>query len=50
MYQRINHATMVTIFEKARVPFLRDAFDADITSTGLLIANVRGTYIRVSCD
>lgn len=44
MYQHINHATMVTILEEARVPFLRDAFSADIASTGLLIADVRVTY------
>jgi acyl-CoA thioester hydrolase len=44
MYQHINHATMVTILEEARVPFLRDAFAADISSTGLLIADVRVTY------
>ena len=44
MYQHINHATMVTILEEARVPFLKDAFAADITSVGLLIADVRVTY------
>ena len=44
MYQHINHATMVTILEEARVPFLRDAFAADITTIGLLIADVRVTY------
>ena len=44
MYQHINHATMVTILEEARVPFPRDAFAADISSTGLLIADVRVTY------
>ncbi|BBX97262.1 acyl-CoA thioesterase [Mycobacterium lacus] len=44
MYQHVNHATMVTILEEARVPFLRDAFAADIASTGLLIADVRVTY------
>jgi acyl-CoA thioester hydrolase len=44
MYQHVNHATMVTILEEARVPFLKDAFGADITSTGLLIADVRVTY------
>jgi acyl-CoA thioester hydrolase len=44
MYQHINHATMVTILEEARVPFLKDAFAADITATGLLIADVRVTY------
>jgi hypothetical protein len=40
MYQHVNHATMVTILEEARVPFLKHAFAADITSTGLLIADV----------
>jgi acyl-CoA thioester hydrolase len=44
MYQHVNHATMVTILEEARVPFLKEAFAADITSTGLLIADVRVTY------
>jgi acyl-CoA thioester hydrolase len=44
MYQHINHATMVTILEEARVPFLRDAFGAEITTTGLLIAEVRVGY------
>jgi acyl-CoA thioester hydrolase len=44
MYQHVNHATMVTILEEARVPFLKDAFAADITTTGLLIADVRVTY------
>ncbi|MGH3532017.1 MAG: acyl-CoA thioesterase [Mycobacterium sp.] len=44
MYQHINHATMVTILEEARVPFLQDAFGADISTTGLLIADVRVTY------
>ena len=44
MYQHINHATMVTILEEARVPFLKDAFAADITTIGLLIADVRVTY------
>jgi acyl-CoA thioester hydrolase len=44
MYQHVNHATMVTILEEARVPFLRDAFGADIATTGLLIADVRITY------
>ena len=43
-YQHVNHATMVTILEEARVPFLRDAFGADITTTGLLIAEVRVAY------
>ncbi|OBF82872.1 thioesterase [Mycobacterium sp. 852002-51163_SCH5372311] len=44
MYQHINHATMVTILEEARVPFLREPFGADITTIGLLIADVRVTY------
>ncbi|MCV7259911.1 thioesterase [Mycobacterium shimoidei] len=44
MYQHINHATMVTILEEARVPFLREPFEADITTIGLLIADVRVTY------
>ena len=44
MYQHINHATMVTILEEARVPFLRDAFAADFATIGLLIADVRVTY------
>jgi acyl-CoA thioester hydrolase len=44
MYQHINHATMVTILEEARVPFLSPAFGADITTTGLLIAEVRIGY------
>jgi acyl-CoA thioester hydrolase len=43
-YQHINHATMVTILEEARVPFLREPFGADITTIGLLIADVRVTY------
>lgn len=44
MYQHINHATMVTILEEARVPFLREPFGANITTVGLLIAYVRVTY------
>ncbi len=44
MYQHVNHATMVTILEEARVPFLRDAFAVDIATTGLLIADVRVSY------
>ncbi|EUA18163.1 thioesterase-like superfamily protein [Mycobacterium xenopi 3993] len=44
MYQHINHATMVTILEEARVPFLREPFGANITTVGLLIADVRVTY------
>jgi len=44
MYQHINHATMVTILEEARVPFLADAFGATFTTTGLLIAEVKVSY------
>ncbi|HEX7322777.1 MAG TPA: thioesterase family protein [Mycobacterium sp.] len=44
MYQHVNHATMVTILEEARLPFLTPAFGADITTTGLLIAEVRIAY------
>jgi acyl-CoA thioester hydrolase len=44
MYQHINHATMVTILEEARVPFLREPFGGDITTIGLLIADVRVSY------
>jgi YbgC/YbaW family acyl-CoA thioester hydrolase len=44
MYQHINHATMVTILEEARVPFLKEPFGADIATIGLLIADVRVTY------
>ena len=44
MYQHVNHATMVTILEEARIPFLADAFGATITTTGLLIAEVKVAY------
>lgn len=44
MYQHVNHATMVTILEESRVPFLSEPFGADITTIGLLIADVRVTY------
>ena len=44
MYQHINHATMVTILEEARVPFLREPFGAEITTTGLLIAELKVSY------
>jgi acyl-CoA thioester hydrolase len=44
MYQHVNHATMVTILEEARVQFLREAFEVDITTIGLLIAEVRVAY------
>ncbi|HKI42587.1 MAG: thioesterase family protein [Mycobacterium sp.] len=44
MYQHINHATMVTLLEEARVQFLREAFQVDIRTIGLLIAEVTVTY------
>jgi acyl-CoA thioester hydrolase len=44
MYQHINHATMVTILEEARIPFLSEPFGADITTIGLLIAEVNIAY------
>lgn len=44
MYQHVNHAAMVTILEEARVQFLREAFEVDIITIGLLIADVRVTY------
>ncbi len=44
MYQHINHATLVTIIEEARVQFLREAFEVDIRTIGLLIAEVTVTY------
>lgn len=44
MYQHINHATMVTILEEARVDFLREAFAEDVTTIGLLIHEVRVLY------
>jgi acyl-CoA thioester hydrolase len=44
MYQHINHATMVTIIEEARIPFLREPFGAEITTIGLLIAEVNISY------
>jgi acyl-CoA thioester hydrolase len=44
MYQHINHATMVTILEEARIPFLREPFGAEITTVGLLIHEVRVLY------
>ena len=43
MYQHVNHATMVTILEEARVQFLREAFEVDILTIGLLIAEVKVT-------
>lgn len=44
MYQHINHATMVTILEEARIPFLREPFGEEITTVGLLIAQVNIAY------
>ena len=44
MYQHINDATMVTILEEARIPFLREPFGEDITTIGLLIAEVNIAY------
>lgn len=44
MYQHVNHATMVTILEEARVPFLHEPFVDDIDTIGLLIAEVKVTY------
>ena len=44
MYQHINHATIVTILEESRVPFLREPFEADIIDVGLLIHEVRVLY------
>lgn len=44
MYQHINHATMVTILEEARIPFLREPFEARIIDIGLLIADVHISY------
>ena len=44
MYQHVNHATMVTLLEEARVLFLKPAFEVDILEIGLLIADVRVTY------
>ena len=44
MYQHVNHATMVTILEEARVDFLREPFAADVTTIGLLIHEVRVLY------
>ena len=43
-YQHVNHATMVTILEEARVDFLREPFAADMTTIGLLIHEVRVLY------
>ncbi|QRY50772.1 acyl-CoA thioesterase [Mycolicibacterium septicum] len=44
MYQHINHATMVTLLEEARIPFLREPFGATIETIGLLIADVSISY------
>jgi acyl-CoA thioester hydrolase len=44
MYQHINHATMVTLLEEARIPFLREPFGPEIETIGLLIADVRISY------
>ena len=43
-YQHINHATMVTILEEARVDFLREPFGDDVSTIGLLIHEVRVLY------
>ena len=43
-YQHINHATMVTILEEARVDFLREPFAEDVATIGLLIHEVRVLY------
>lgn len=44
MYQHVNHATMVTILEEARVDFLREPFAEDVETIGLLIHEVRVLY------
>ena len=44
MYQHINHATMVTILEEARVDFLTEPFADDIETIGLLIHEVQVLY------
>jgi acyl-CoA thioester hydrolase len=44
MYQHINHATMVTILEEARIPFLRQPFESVIEEIGLLIHEVKILY------
>jgi acyl-CoA thioester hydrolase len=44
MYQHVNHATMVTILEEARVQFLQEPFAADVATIGLLVAEVKLTY------
>ncbi|MDA2991280.1 MAG: thioesterase family protein [Actinomycetota bacterium] len=44
MYQHVNHATMVTILEEARVDFLREPFAEDVVTIGLLIHEVLVLY------
>lgn len=44
MYQHINHATMVTLLEEARIPFLREPFESVIEEIGLLIHEVNILY------
>jgi acyl-CoA thioester hydrolase len=44
MYQHINHATMITILEEARIPFLRERFGPEIETIGLLIHEVKILY------
>lgn len=44
MYQHVNHGTMVTILEEARVDFLREPFADDVKTIGLLIHEVRVLY------
>ena len=44
MYQHINHATMVTILEEARVDLLAEPFADDIATIGLLIHEVQVLY------
>jgi acyl-CoA thioester hydrolase len=44
MYQHINHATMVTLLEEARIPFLRQPFGPVIKEIGLLIHEVNILY------
>jgi acyl-CoA thioester hydrolase len=44
MYQHVNHATMVTILEEARIPFLLEPFGDEIITIGLLIAEVSIAY------
>ena len=44
MYQHVNHATMVTILEEARVDFLREPFAEDVETIGLLIHEVQVLY------